>query len=170
MLSLWLIEASSRRHINKERGRTALLHTFPFIFRRKFQNQKRETRMSSPIKSTFFIATPAVLIAIALNGFAAQAIFSSLTVSVAAFFVAMMVSQPLAKSAAPLWKYVVYTAITFALIANLVLWSFQLANPHLALVGLDSIALIGHLHTSFVIGAAAGFGAWLNNFNPYRGI
>jgi hypothetical protein len=125
--------------------------------------------MSSPLKSILFIATPAVMIAIALNGFATSAIFSSLTISVAAFFVALMVSQPLVKSAAPLWKYVVYTALAFGLIANMVLWSFQLANSHLALVGLDSIALIGHLLTSFFIGAAAGFGAWVNNYNPYRG-
>lgn len=125
--------------------------------------------MSSPIKSILFIATPAVLAAIALNGFAVEAIFSSLTISVAAFFVATMVSQPLVKSAAPLWKYVVYTALAFGLIANMVLWSFQLANSHLALVGFDTIALIGHLHFSLFIGAASGLGAWLNNFNPYRG-
>jgi len=126
--------------------------------------------MSSPFKSVLFIATPAVLAAIVLNGFAAEAIFSSLTISIAAFFVAHMVSQPLVKSAAPLWKYVVFTALIFGMIANMVLWSFQLANPHLALVGLDSVALIGHLHTSFFIGAAAGFGAWVNNYNPYRGL
>lgn len=126
--------------------------------------------MSSPVKSIFFIATPAVLAALALNGFAVEAIFSSLTISVAAFFVALMVSQSLVKSAAPLWKYVACTALAFGLIANMVLWSFQLSNSHLALVGFDTTALIWHLHGSQLIGAAAGFGAWLNNFNPYRGL
>lgn len=125
--------------------------------------------MSSPIKSIFFIATPAVLFAAAFNGFAAHAIFGSLTIGVAAYIVATLISQRLVKSSAPLWKYVVYTAATFGLMANLVLWSFHLTNPHLAMVGLDATALIAHLHTHIFIGAAAGFGGWLSNFNPYRG-
>jgi hypothetical protein len=125
--------------------------------------------MSSPIKSILFILTPAFLVASAFKGFSADFIFSSLAISVAAFVVAVMISQRLVKSAAPLWQYVLSTAIIFDLIASLVLFSFQLANPHLALVGLDFHALIGQLSGNFFIGAAAGFGAWLSNFNPYRG-
>lgn len=122
--------------------------------------------MPSFIKSILFILTPAFLVAWAFKGFSGDFILSSLNISIAAFEVAVMTNQRLVKSAAPVWQYVVSTAIIFDLIASMVLFSFRLANPHLALVGVDFHALIGQLSGNFFIGAAAGYGAWRSNFSP----